>query len=61
MGCEDSIDKELIVNRKVLLEAKHFPNLPQDKLHKDIKFNNIMVYHCSVSKNAETIDLDKLI
>lgn len=61
MGCENIIDKELRVNRKVLLEAKHFPNLPQGKLHNDIKFNNMMVYHCPVNKNAETIDLDKLI
>ena len=59
-GCEDCIDKELRNKKKVCLKAEHFPNLPQDKLHEDIKFKEMMVYHCAVSGNGNTVDLDAI-
>ncbi len=61
MGSEDIIDKELRSNKKTCMKAGHFPNLSQDKLHEDIKFKQIMVYHCPVCGNGDTVDLDTIL
>ena len=60
-GNEDAIDKELRQNRKVCLKAEHFPKLLQEKLHEDIRFRSMMVYHCPVNGNNDTVDLDEIL
>ena len=60
-GNEDVIDKELRQNKKTFLKAECFPKLSQDKLHEDIRFKSMMVYHCPVNGNNETVNLDEIL
>ena len=58
-NAENKFDKEFRQNGIANTNAADFPTLDQSKLHNDIKFNSLDIYHHTVNGNKEKIDLSK--
>lgn len=54
---ENIIDKEIRQKGKINISSTDFPDLDQSKLHNDIKFKSLEIYHHAVKSNGEMVDL----
>lgn len=54
---ENLIDKEIRQKGKIIISSTDFPDLDQSKLHNNIKFKSLEIYHHAVRSNGEMVDL----
>ena len=57
----NAIDQSLRRNGVAIIQASDFPTLFQATFHPDIQFQEMPVFHKSVTANGETIDLTPLL
>lgn len=57
----NAIDQSLRRNGVAIIQASDFPTLSQATFHPDIQFQEMPVFHKSVTANGETIDLTPLL
>lgn len=57
----NAIDQSLRRNGVAIIQASDFPTLSQATFHPDIQFQEMPVFHKSVTTNGETIDLTPLL
>lgn len=57
----NAIDQSLRRNGVAIIQASDFPTLSQATFHPDIRFQEMPVFHKSVTANGETIDLTPLL
>lgn len=57
----NAIDQSLRRNGVAIIQASDFPTLSQATFHSEIQFQEMPVFHKSVTANGETIDLTPLL